>query len=144
MGQYCISCGTELPTEAEFCGKCGTEVESGQDHQKDGGEQEVKANSGETGICQKCGTEIPKTADRCPQCGYESSLGIGGSILFLITLPIFLFCALIAIISPLLVFSGLSPTDAVLSLSLFGGVAAFTGWGMYKIYLIQEAGPTDR
>lgn len=105
---------------------------------------EQPTDGSETGTCGKCNSIISVDADRCPECGYEpSSMGIIRGLLGLGAFGVFMFCILLVVIMPILMFDSLALTSGILGLLFFGGGAAVSGFFLYGLYLRSQRTPVD-
>lgn len=96
------------------------------------------------GTCGKCNSTISVDADRCPECGYEpSSMGIIRGLLGFGALNVFMFCMLLVVIMPILMFDSLTLTSGLIGLVFFGAGAAVSGFFLYGLYLRSQRTPVD-
>jgi hypothetical protein len=95
--------------------------------------------------CEKCKSKISVAATKCPECGYEpSAMGIGGVLLLIVTLPVFLFSVLIVLISPILLFSGTDLSTIAVSIGVFGFIALTSGGVLYLAYQSKDQKPATQ
>lgn len=105
---------------------------------------EYSGSEAGTGTCGKCDSLISVDADRCPECGYEpSSMGIVQGLLGLGAFGAFMFCMLLVVIMPILMFDSLALTSGIIGLVFFGSGAAISGFFLYGLYIRSQRTPVD-
>jgi hypothetical protein len=70
-------------------------------------------------------------------------MGIIRGLIAFAAFGVFMFCLLLVIIIPLLMFDSLELTSGLIGLAFFGGGAAVSGFFLYGIYLRTKRTPVD-
>lgn len=70
-------------------------------------------------------------------------MGIIQGLLGFVAFGAFMFCMLLVVILPLLMFDSLALTSGLFGLAFFGGGAAVSGFFLYGLYLRSQRTPVD-
>lgn len=105
---------------------------------------EALGDERETAPCTKCTTEIPVEADRCPQCGHEPGPGILGGITMWVSGILGSVFMTIAVVSLVLIATGVPVINALIVFAFTGGIGAFFGAIVYAGYRSARRGPTEQ